>query len=80
MPGGAEPVSPADRLVWLAWERRPDGSLHVLETHESDGGEYERRTREFESVDQAAGAYGERFGELVEEVLESGSTRGRYRP
>lgn len=71
------------RLLWLAWERRPDGSYRVLETREARAGEeasHRRIPREFESLEQAAGRYGRRFRELVREVLESGSSRGRYRP
>lgn len=67
-------------LIWLAWQRREDGGFRVLETREGEGGDFTREREEYASLDQAAGAYGPGFRELVEEVLSSGSQRGRYRP
>lgn len=66
-------------LIWLKWRAEEDGSLQVLETRERDG-EIVRERRDADSLDDAAGRYGEAFRELVEKVLESGSRQGRYRP
>lgn len=68
-----------DQLIWLKWRAREDGTLQVVETRERDG-ELVREPREEESLEAAAARYGEDFRELVEEVLESGSRQGRYRP
>ena len=69
------------RLVWLAWERQPDGSFRVVETREGEApGETVRRRREFGTLEEAASDYGPDFRELVEEILATGSDRGRYRP
>lgn len=68
-----------DRLVWLKWRVREDGTVQIVETRERDG-ELVREAREDDSVEAAAERYGEEFRELVEEVLESGSRQGRYRP
>lgn len=73
-------MRPEDSLVWLAWERQADGSFRVLETRSSGGGDVERVPRRFAGLEELVDAYGESLGELVAEVLESGSTRGRYRP
>lgn len=70
---------PEGTLIWLRWRAREDGSLQVVETREVDG-ETVRRRRDADSLDAAAGRYGEGFRELVEKVLESGSRQGRYRP
>lgn len=69
-----------DTPIWLAWQQEEDGSFRVLETREEEGGGYAREQREYPSLDEAAEAYGPDFRELVEEVLASGSRRGRYRP
>ncbi len=66
--------------IWLAWQEEDDGSFRVLETREEEGGGYVRELREYSSLDEAAEAYGPEFRGLVEEVLASGSRRGRYRP
>jgi hypothetical protein len=68
-----------DTPIWLAWQQEEDGSFLVLETREEDGG-YTRERREYGSLDEATEAYGADFRKLVEEVLASGSRRGRYRP
>lgn len=68
------------RLIWLAWERQEDGSFRVVETREGEGGGTVRRRREFASLGEAAEAYGPRFREVTEEVVDSGSDRGRFRP
>lgn len=67
-------------LVWLAWQRQEDGSFRVLETREAEEEGYVRERREFASLGDAAEAYGPDFRELAEEVLASGSDRGRFRP
>jgi len=66
-------------LIWLKWQAEEDGSLQILETRERDG-EIVRERRDADSLNDAAGRYGEAFRELVEKVLESGSRQGRYRP
>lgn len=68
-----------DELIWLKWRAQEDGSLQILETRERQG-EIVRERRDADSLDDAAGRYGEAFRELVEKVLESGSRQGRYRP
>lgn len=72
-------TDPDGTLIWLKWRVRDDGSVHVVETREVDG-ETARERRDADSLDDAAGRYGEGFRELVENVLESGSRQGRYRP
>lgn len=68
------------RLIWLVWERQPDGSFRVVETREDEGGDTVREPREFASLGDAEEAYGSRFRKVAEEVLDSGSDRGRFRP
>lgn len=68
-----------NELIWLKWRAEEDGTLQILETRESEG-EIVRERRDIDSLGDAAGRYGEGFRELVEEVLESGSRQGRYRP
>lgn len=70
---------PEGELIWLKWRVADDGSVQVVETREADG-ETVRERRDADSLDDAAGRYGEGFRELVEKVLESGSRQGRYRP
>lgn len=72
-------MSAVDRLVWLKWRVREDGTVQVIETRERDG-ELVREGREDDSLEEAAARYGDEFRELVETVLESGSRQGRYRP
>lgn len=66
-------------LIWLKWRVAEDGSVQVVETREAEG-ETVRERRDADSLDAAAGRYGEDFRELVEKVVESGSRQGRYRP
>lgn len=68
-----------DELIWLKWRAEEDGTLQILETREREG-EIVREQREIDTLDEAAGRYGDGFRELVEKVLESGSRQGRYRP
>lgn len=66
-------------LIWLKWRAQEDGSLQIVETREREG-EIVRERRDADSLDDAAGRYGEGFRELVEKAVESGSRQGRYRP
>lgn len=66
-------------LIWLTWRAEEDGRFRIVETREREG-EIVRERRDADSLDDAAGRYGENFRELVEKVLESGSRQGRYRP
>lgn len=68
-----------DELIWLKWRADEDGTLQIVETREREG-EIVRERHDADSLDDAAGRYGEGFRELVEKVLESGSRQGRYRP
>lgn len=66
-------------LIWLKWRADGDGGLRIVEIRDRDG-ELVRERRDADSLDAAAGRYGEDFRELVEKVRGSGSRQGRYRP
>lgn len=67
------------RIVWAAFEVRPDGAVRAALTLERNGG-YERVERRWRSLAEAERELGAGFGEIVRKVLVSGSTRGRWRP
>lgn len=57
----------------------PDGSVRTVVTRHEDEG-LARETLDFPSVEAAAKRFGPGFREVVDEVLASGSRKGRWRP
>lgn len=67
------------RIAWAAWRVSDDGAIETVLTVEADGG-HERVRRDFPTLEAAAEALGDSFGEVVEKVLAEGLRQGRWRP
>ena len=68
-----------ERIVWGAWRVAEDGGIETVLTLEGGDG-FERRRRDFPTLDAAAEALGPGFREVVETVLAEGRRQGRWRP
>lgn len=66
-------------ILWLAFEVDAEGRVEALVTRAGAGGPARERERHA-SIPEAAEAYGGSFREVVENVLDSGSRKGRWRP
>lgn len=67
------------RIRWGSWRIEDDGSVRVVLTLEVEG-ELEREERRFPSLEAAAEALGESFGEVVRRAVSEGHRQGRWRP
>lgn len=65
--------------MWLSFEVETEGSVCTIVTRQGEEG-LERESFDFPSLAAAAERFGPGFRQVVEEVLASGSRKGRWRP
>jgi hypothetical protein len=65
--------------IWVKWTVHDDGRVEVVATY-GHGGAFVQREAHYDSLDQAVGALGSGFRDVVTRAIEVGSYSGRWRP